>query len=59
MTIDQEHNTSIKLVAGRQIDRQTDRPTDRQTDQPTDRPTLYTAERHKTSFKLIAKAHIN
>ena len=35
----QEHNTSIKLVAGRQIDRQTDRQIDRQTDRPTNRQT--------------------
>ena len=28
----QEHNTSMKLVAGRQIDRQTDQQIDRQTD---------------------------
>ena len=33
----QEHNTSIKLVAGRQIDRQTDQQIDRQTNQQTDR----------------------
>ena len=33
----QEHNTSIKLVAGRQIDRQTDLQIDRQTNQQTDR----------------------
>ena len=32
----QEHNTSIKLVAGRQIDRQTDQQIDRQTNQQTD-----------------------
>ena len=35
----QQHNTSIKLVAGRQTDQQTDRPTDRQTNQPTDQRT--------------------
>ena len=28
----QQHNTSTKLIAGRQTDRQTDGPTDRQTD---------------------------
>ena len=40
----QEHNTSIKLVAGRQIDRQTERLTDRQTDRPKDIPTLQLIE---------------
>ena len=32
----QEHNTSIKLVAGRQIDRQTNRQTDRPTNRQID-----------------------
>ena len=31
-----QHNTSIKLVAGKQTDRQIDQPTDRLTDRPTD-----------------------
>ena len=37
----QQHNTSIKLIAGRQ----TDRPIDTQTDLPSDRPTVMVAYR--------------